>query len=56
MNNLEKWLLSIPQKEVIEHICKRGCPWCPADEYCKKSPLRCCYDILEAWAKEENQP
>lgn len=55
MTKMEEWLLSIPKKDIIEHIVKKGCPWCPAVEYCKASPLRCCYDVLEAWAKEESK-
>jgi len=52
MNNLQKWLLSLPPEAVINHICAKGCPWCPAVEYCKTSTLRCCKEVLAAWAKE----
>ena len=50
---LEKWLVSLPPEKLIEEICKWGCPWCPAVEYCKESPLRCCKEVLRAWAVEE---
>lgn len=53
MTNLEAWLTSIPTETVIEDICKRGCPWCPAVEYCKESPLDCCKEVLRARAKEQ---
>lgn len=53
MTNLEKWLLSLDKGKIIDEICKRGCPWCPAIEYCKTSPLRCCKEVLAAWEKEE---
>lgn len=53
MTKLEKWLVSLPPEKLIEEICKWGCPWCPAVEYCKKSPLRCCKEVLQAWAAEE---
>lgn len=50
--NLARWLLSIDEQTIIDEICSRGCPWCPAVEYCKASPLRCCKEVLAAWAKE----
>lgn len=50
---LEKWLVSLPPEKLIEEICKRGCPWCPAAEYCEKSNLRSCKEVLQAWAAEE---
>ena len=53
MTNLEKWLLSLDKKKIIDEICKRGCPWCLAIEYCETSPLRCCKEVLAAWEKEE---
>lgn len=53
MTKLAQWLISIPKETVIEEICKRGCPWCPAVEYCEESPLDCCKEILNAWAEEE---
>lgn len=53
MTKLEKWLVSIPPETVIEDIYKRGCPWCPAVEYCEKSPLDCCKEVLRAWSKEQ---
>lgn len=52
--NLERWLLSIDEQTIIDEICNRGCPWCPAVEYCKASPLRCCKEVLAAWAKERD--
>lgn len=53
MTKLEKWLVSVPAANVIEEICTRGCPACPAVEYCKESSLRCCKEVLQAWAKEQ---
>lgn len=53
MTNREKWVLSLEEKTLIEEICSRGCPWCPAVEYCKTSPLRCCKEVLAVWMKEE---
>lgn len=53
MNNLEKWLISIEPKKVIEEIQKRACSSCSAAEYCKDSPLNFCTEVLYAWAKEE---
>lgn len=53
MNNLEKWLISIEPKKVIEENQKRACSECPAAEYCKDSPLNFCTEVLYAWAKEE---
>lgn len=53
MTKLEEWLLSLEKKDVIEEICSRGCPWCPAVEYCGTSPLHCCKEVLGAWAEKE---
>lgn len=53
MSNLEKWLISIEPEKVIKDIQKRACPECPAEEYCKNSPLNSCTEVLKAWAKEE---
>ena len=53
MSNLEKWLISIELEKVIKDIQKRACPECPAEEYCKSSPLNSCTEVLKAWAKEE---
>ena len=53
MSNLEKWLISVELEKVIKDIQKRACPECPAEEYCKSSPLNSCTEVLKAWAKEE---
>ena len=50
---LDKWLLSIPAETMIEQIIKQGCPDCPARDYCEASSLRCCKEVLYAWAAEE---
>lgn len=55
MTNLEKFISSVSLEKWVEEFCKRGCPWCPAVEYCKNSPLRCCKEVLRAWAQEENE-
>ena len=54
MSNLEKWLISIELEKVIKDIQKRACPECPAEEYCKSSPLNSCTEVLKAWAKDES--